>query len=52
MLLALLDEPPAMEARMYLTEKLQVDCAKIIWFEQQKIFWEYAEAAGVLEKDS
>lgn len=48
-LLALADRQPAEEARMYLTEELRVDEKKIIWLEQREMFWEYAEAAGLLE---
>lgn len=48
-LLAFLDKQPAVEVRTYLTEELGVDCTKIVWLEQQNIFWEYAEAAGLFK---
>lgn len=51
-LLALLDKQTAADVRTYLAEKLEVDLKKIVWLEQQDIFWEYADAAGLLGKET
>ena len=51
-LLALMDRQPAEEAREQLISCFGVAPEKIVWLEQPEIFWEYAEAAGVLRKRS
>ncbi len=47
-LLALMDRQPADAAREQLIRRLEVPQEKIIWLEQPEIFWEYAEAAGLV----
>lgn len=49
-LLALADEQPAGEVRRQLINEYGVEEEKIIWLKPQEIFWEYAEAAGMLEE--
>lgn len=48
-LLAVADRQPAEEIRGLLMNNFDVDSDKIIWLEPQEIFWEYAEAAGLLK---
>lgn len=49
-LLALADEQPAGEVRRQLINEFGVKEEKIIWLKPQEIFWEYAEAAGLLKE--
>lgn len=49
-LLAVADRQPAKEIRELLIDNYNVEPAKIVWLEPQEIFWEYAEAAGLLKK--
>lgn len=48
-LLAVADRQPAEEIRESLINNYNVDAEKIVWLEPQEIFWEYAEAAGLLQ---
>lgn len=47
-LLAVADRQPAEEIRESLIENYNVVADKIVWLEPREIFWEYAEAAGLL----
>lgn len=47
-LLALADREPAEEVRRHLTEAFGIEPGKIVWLLQHEIFWEYAEAAGLI----
>lgn len=47
-LLAVADRLPAEEIRKSLIDNYNVDANKIVWLEPREIFWEYAEAAGLL----
>lgn len=47
-LLAVADRQPAEEIRELLIDSYNVDADKIVWLKPQEIFWEYAEAAGLL----
>lgn len=47
-LLAVADRQPAREMREYLIRGCNVAEEKIVWLEPQELFWEYAEAAGLI----
>lgn len=50
-LVALVERQAAEEVREQLVKEYGVDAGKIVWVEQKEIFWEYAEAAGLLERN-
>lgn len=49
-LVAVVYRQPAEEIREKLINDYKVDAEKIVWFEPQAVFWEYAEAAGLLKE--
>ncbi|MDE7253390.1 MAG: glycosyltransferase [Acetatifactor sp.] len=48
-LVAVADRQPAQEICEQLINDYKVDAEKIVWLEPQAVFWEYAEAAGLLK---